>query len=494
MTTNLSSLNMISPLNKCRQLVRSLLLTLLWLTTPVSAESLVTYYHTDMTGSPIAVSNEEGDLLWHEEYTDFGYRVPISGTDNDSVTNRVGFTGHLEEKVGDRQLVYAQQRYYDPILARFLSVDSASYEETLPQTVNRYAYGLNNPHRYTDPDGEFVFLIPVLAFVAKEVVAEAASVATNGATDFLSVRRMGTKLVKGGVKLVKNARRKRTNCSSLDGDTLVLTSRGYKAIKDIKAYHDQVLAKDDTTGAMGWKAVFAQLSNTYDHTVYITIEDESSEVVQTIVSNKTHPFFAVRESKSPLAKVSFQNENSLSTEGLLYQGDIHNGNWIDASKLISGDLLLNSDETWSIVNGVEIVRKPLQAFNLRVADYESYYVKGADTHANHAVWVHNCNLNNNDAVSNFGVYEIEVNDALHKVGKADLKRVTQKSGLPTRIHAQARKLEKKHGKGNVQATVVEDLGETTTKAAKAAEAARLQRIYDATKKVPGGNKKSFKPK
>jgi len=103
------------------------------------------------------------------------------------------------------------------------------------------------------------------------------------------------------------------------------------------------------------------------------------------------------------------------------------------------------------------------------------------------------NLNTNTAVGNFGVYEIRINGELHKIGKADLGRVTQSSGQPTRLHQQIRNLEKIHGKGNVSGNVVEK-GFTTTATAKAAETARLQRHYDKTGKVLEGNKKSFKPK
>jgi hypothetical protein len=104
------------------------------------------------------------------------------------------------------------------------------------------------------------------------------------------------------------------------------------------------------------------------------------------------------------------------------------------------------------------------------------------------------NLNANNAVSEFGLYEIEIGDELHKIGKADLTRVTQSSGLPTRLHAQLRKLGKMFGAENVKGEVVETLGETTTEAAKAAETARIQRVVDETGSVPPGNQKSFKVK
>ncbi|MFD2404791.1 RHS repeat-associated core domain-containing protein [Azorhizophilus paspali] len=94
------------------------------------------------------------------------------------------------------------------------------------------------------------------------------------------------------------------------------------------------------------------------------------------------------------------------------------------------------------------------------------------------------NLNNNTSTSRFGVYEVEVGGDLHKIGKADLNRVTQSSGLPTRLHQQVRKLEQAVGKGNVVGEVVEDLGETTSAQAKAAETARLRAYYEKTGKVP----------
>jgi len=103
------------------------------------------------------------------------------------------------------------------------------------------------------------------------------------------------------------------------------------------------------------------------------------------------------------------------------------------------------------------------------------------------------NLNSNDATSHFGLYEIRVDGELYKIGKADLDRITQSSGLPTRLHQQLRTLEKTYGKGHVSGEVVEDLGTTTTKEAKEAETARLQETYKQTGMVPEGNKKSFTP-
>jgi RHS repeat-associated protein len=50
-------------------------------------------------------------------------------------------------------------RFYDPVVARFLSADHLYVEQPTkkldnPQSLNTYAYVLNNPLKYTDPDGQ----------------------------------------------------------------------------------------------------------------------------------------------------------------------------------------------------------------------------------------------------------------------------------------------------------------------------------------------------
>ena len=42
---------------------------------------------------------------------------------------------------------------YDPLLGRFLSPDNYVQEPFNTQNLNRYSYCLNNPVKYTDPDG-----------------------------------------------------------------------------------------------------------------------------------------------------------------------------------------------------------------------------------------------------------------------------------------------------------------------------------------------------
>ncbi|MDH4871671.1 RHS repeat-associated core domain-containing protein [Pseudomonas sp. BN515] len=109
-----------------------------------------TYYHNDHLGSPVAATDERNELLWRAHYRPFGERQE---NPREIPYGSPGYIGHVQDSTSG--LVYMQARYYDPQLGRFLSMDSVGPQETVPGSFNRYAYGLNNPYRYVDPDGRW---------------------------------------------------------------------------------------------------------------------------------------------------------------------------------------------------------------------------------------------------------------------------------------------------------------------------------------------------
>jgi ketosteroid isomerase-like protein len=100
------------------------------------------------------------------------------------------------------------------------------------------------------------------------------------------------------------------------------------------------------------------------------------------------------------------------------------------------------------------------------------FIKDGKQVSNVAAASKKVNKNSNEAVSNFALYEVKDGDELLKVGKADANRTTA-SGDPVRMKASENEA-KKAGYMNARANVVENLGETTTKKAKEAEAARVR--------------------
>lgn len=67
-----------------------------------------------------------------------------------------GFTGH--EHLTIFNLVNMNGRLYDPLVGRFLNVDPYVQMPDFSQNMNRYSYCLNNPLRFTDPDGEWIWI------------------------------------------------------------------------------------------------------------------------------------------------------------------------------------------------------------------------------------------------------------------------------------------------------------------------------------------------
>ena len=67
------------------------------------------------------------------------------------MADRPNYTGHVAD--AQTGMDYMQQRYYDPMIGRFLSVDPVTADPKTGAHFNRYWYAANNPYRFMDPDG-----------------------------------------------------------------------------------------------------------------------------------------------------------------------------------------------------------------------------------------------------------------------------------------------------------------------------------------------------
>jgi RHS repeat-associated protein len=105
----------------------------------------VKYQHTDALGSPVAVTNASGQVIERMDYEPWG---AIIGKPNH---NGIGYTGHVMDSATG--LTYMQQRYYDPSIGRFMSVDPIAANGDTGANFNRFKYAANNPYRFIDPDG-----------------------------------------------------------------------------------------------------------------------------------------------------------------------------------------------------------------------------------------------------------------------------------------------------------------------------------------------------
>ncbi|MCZ8219062.1 MAG: polymorphic toxin type 10 domain-containing protein [Acidovorax sp.] len=109
----------------------------------------VTFFHNDVLGSPAVATDANGAVVWKESYLPYGHRLqaPAAGANN-----KLWYAGkQLDPNTG---LSYMGARYYSPVVGRFMGMDPKEFSPENPHSLNRYAYGNNNPYKYVDPDGK----------------------------------------------------------------------------------------------------------------------------------------------------------------------------------------------------------------------------------------------------------------------------------------------------------------------------------------------------
>ncbi|WP_256703582.1 RHS repeat domain-containing protein, partial [Xanthomonas graminis] len=111
-----------------------------------AAAQTVRYIHTDGLGSVVLTTDKDRNTVERSEYEPYGSLL------NRPMTDGPGYIGHVMDAATG--LTYMQQRYYDPGIGKMLSVDPVTaYGSSNWKQVNRYAYAINNPYYFTDPDG-----------------------------------------------------------------------------------------------------------------------------------------------------------------------------------------------------------------------------------------------------------------------------------------------------------------------------------------------------
>jgi len=108
----------------------------------------ITYYHNDALGSPVAATNQLGQVIWRETYKPHGQRTTNAAA---SINNKVWFTGKQEESA--LGINYFGARWYHPEVGRFLVIDPVGVSPDNIHSFNRYGYANQNPYGFVDPDG-----------------------------------------------------------------------------------------------------------------------------------------------------------------------------------------------------------------------------------------------------------------------------------------------------------------------------------------------------
>jgi|GEM_PF-1170765 len=122
------------------------------------------YYHGDHLGSANVVSDYQGDVFEHIEYTPYGEMWVEDSSDS---FDKIPFRFTAKEWDEETRLYYMSARYQNPMTSRWMSVDPAGAGLVNPmdgdgnlrggfniiESVNWYSYSGNNPINYRDPSG-----------------------------------------------------------------------------------------------------------------------------------------------------------------------------------------------------------------------------------------------------------------------------------------------------------------------------------------------------
>ncbi len=110
------------------------------------------YYHYDGLGSVTELTKATGEVVENYTYDPYGTPSITAST----IGNPYRFTGRrYDEESGN---YYYRQRMYSPVIGRFLQRDPIGYYDSM----NLYQYTFNSPINYTDPYGEFTWILPLI--------------------------------------------------------------------------------------------------------------------------------------------------------------------------------------------------------------------------------------------------------------------------------------------------------------------------------------------
>jgi RHS repeat-associated protein len=107
-------------------------------------------FHSNAHGDITTVTNETGTTVANFEYDTWGNILKETGTFAADVPFR--YSGYRYDT--ETKLYYLQQRYYNPELGRFLTLDPQLGDKENPITQNGYSYADNNAVNLVDFNGE----------------------------------------------------------------------------------------------------------------------------------------------------------------------------------------------------------------------------------------------------------------------------------------------------------------------------------------------------
>jgi RHS repeat-associated protein len=123
------------------------------------------YYHYDLRGSTIALTDESGNIVDRWSYLPYGGLI---SHDKGNTKTPFLYNGRDGVMTDENGLYYMRARYYDPTIRRFINRDTLLGEIGKMATLNRFGYVNGNPVSGVDPSGTEVYeILDVLNYIGE---------------------------------------------------------------------------------------------------------------------------------------------------------------------------------------------------------------------------------------------------------------------------------------------------------------------------------------
>ncbi|XOK62253.1 RHS repeat-associated core domain-containing protein [Paenibacillus elgii] len=115
------------------------------------ASGAKTYYLHNGHGDVVGLADGSGNILNQYTYDIWGNPLTVT----EQVSQPFRYSGEFWDN--NAHLQYLRARWYDPSVGRFMSQDTYEGDIANPLSLNLYTYVHNNPLRYTDPSGHWIY-------------------------------------------------------------------------------------------------------------------------------------------------------------------------------------------------------------------------------------------------------------------------------------------------------------------------------------------------
>lgn len=139
------------------------------------------FYIKNLQNDVIALADASGEIVTEYKYDSWGKVLSITGSKKDTIgkTNPFRYKSYYYDN--ETEMYYLRNRYYDPIIKRFINADNFFAVQGSPETLhnrNLFAYCDHNPLTRSDSDGDAwmvaaaSFAVGMAASVACQMVIE----------------------------------------------------------------------------------------------------------------------------------------------------------------------------------------------------------------------------------------------------------------------------------------------------------------------------------